>query len=428
MTLKHNLLTELYGDIAEAGLFAPVLLIQIACALAALGLAYVAVRAWRQRISKPDASHLGGVSLAWVAFPLFAYLLCGLASAILAGWMSRTLKVLDLAELLLLAMFSIRILVYLMRHVFTGAWLARWERIIAAVLWLVYALQVVGVLPELAKALDAVSFHVGKVHISLLGIVQALASVGLTLLAALWLGRVIERRLLATDLIDLNVRVVLNKVIRAGLLVLAVMIALPLVGIDLTVLSVFGGALGVGLGFGLQKIASNYVSGFIILLDRSVKLGDLVMIEGRQGTIAELTSRYIVLKMLDGTDVLIPNETLVTSTVVNLSYKDRKVVLGVPIQVAYDTNLDQAMALMLAATEGEARLANDPAPGVFVRGFADSGINLELTVWVLDPENGTGALRSDLNRKIWQAFQAHRIGIPFPQREVRIVSTVNPLV
>lgn len=428
MTLKHNLLTELYGDIVEAGLFSPVLLIQIACALLALLLAYGAARAVRQRIYKADAMPPEGAHWAWVAFPLFAYLLCVLGSAVLGFWISRTLKVLDLAELLLLAMFSIRLLVYLMRHVFTGAWLARWERIIAAVLWLVYALQVVGILPELAKALEAISFHVGKAHISLLSIVQAVASVGITLLAALWLGRVIEKRLLATSLIDMNVRVVLNKVIRAGLLMLAVMIALPLVGIDLTVLSVFGGALGVGLGFGLQKIASNYVSGFIILLDRSVKLGDLVMIEGRQGTISELTARYIVLKILDGTDVLIPNETLVTSTVVNLSYKDRKVVLGVPIQVAYETDLDQAMALMLAATEGESRLASDPAPGVFVRGFADSGINLELTVWVLDPENGTGGLRSDLNRKIWKAFQAHQIGIPFPQREVRIIAPTNPVL
>jgi len=179
--------------------------------------------------------------------------------------------------------------------------------------------------------------------------------------------------------------------------------------------------LGVGLGFGLQKIASNYVSGFIILLDRSVKLGDLIHVDGRQGTVSELTSRYIVLKLLDGTDVLIPNEALVTSTVVNLSYKDRKIAVGVPVQVAYGTDLELALQLLVAVTKGESRIAVDPAPGALIRGFGDSGINLELMVWVLDPENGTGGLRSDLNLKIWKAFQAHGIEIPFPQREIRMI-------
>jgi len=418
MAIKQSPLVEFYQDLLESGLFTSWQMAQVAVVVGALALAYLAQRMLRRRFQLVST---GGMDWPWVLFPLLAWLLVQVGGPLLQLLIPHSQKLLGVAELLLLAMFSIRVLVYLLRHVFTGAWLPRWERIIAAGIWIIYALHAVGVLPEIARTLDAISFHVGKTHFSLLTIIQGVFSVGMTLLTALWLGRVIERRLLAASVIDLNVRVVINKVVRAGLIVLAVMIALPLVGIDLTVLSVFGGALGVGLGFGLQKIASNYVSGFIILLDRSVKLGDLIHVDGRQGTVSELTSRYIVLKLLDGTDVLIPNEALVTSTVVNLSYKDRKIAVGVPVQVAYGTDLELALQLLVAVTKGESRIAVDPAPGALIRGFGDSGINLELMVWVLDPENGTGGLRSDLNLKIWKAFQAHGIEIPFPQREIRMI-------
>jgi len=418
MAIQQSPLLEFYQDLLETGLFAPWQMAQVAVVAGALVLAYLAQRLLRRRFRLISA---GGADWPWVLFPLQAWLIVQVAGPLLRMVMSHSQKLLGVAEFLLLAMFSIRLLVYLLRHVFSGAWLARWERIIAAAIWIAYALHAVGVLPEMAQALDGIRFHVGNSHFSVLTLVQAVFSVGMTLLAALWLGRVIERRLLAASLIDLNVRVVINKVVRAGLIVLAVMIALPLVGIDLTVLSVFGGALGVGLGFGLQKIASNYVSGFIILLDHSVKLGDLIQVDGRQGTVSELTSRYIVLKMLDGTDVLIPNEALVTSTVVNLSYKDRKIVVGVPVQVAYGTDLEHVMQLLVDAARGQSRVAADPAPCALIRGFGDSGINLELMVWVLDPENGTGGLRSELNLQIWKAFQAHGIEIPYPQREMRVI-------
>lgn len=418
MAIKQSPLLEFYQDLLETGLFTSWQMAQIAVVAGALGLAYLVQQLLRRRFQVFSA---GGADWPWVLFPLIAWLMVQAGGPVLQKVMTHSHKLLGVAELLLLAMFSIRLLVYLLRHVFTGAWLPRWERIIAAGIWLIYAFHALGILPEIAVALDSVRFHAGKAHFSLLTAIQAVFSVGMTLLAALWLGRVLERRLLAASVIDLNVRVVINKVMRAGLIVLAVMIALPLVGIDLTVLSVFGGALGVGLGFGLQKIASNYVSGFIILLDHSIKLGDLILVEGRQGTVSELTSRYIVLKLLDGTDVLIPNEALVTSTVVNLSYKDRKIVLGLPVQVAYGTDLELVQRLLVEAAAGEARIALEPPPSALIRGFGDNGINLELMVWILDPENGTGGLRSELNLKIWKAFQAHHIEIPFPQREMRVI-------
>jgi small-conductance mechanosensitive channel len=205
-----------------------------------------------------------------------------------------------------------------------------------------------------------------------------------------------------------------------------VLIALPLVGIDLTVLSVFGGALGVGIGFGLQKIAANYISGFIILLDRSISPGALITIDNRYGEVTRLTARYIVLRSLDGTEAIIPNETVVNGTVVNHSYSDNAVRVELPIQISYQSNLELALELMQKAAWHHPRVVKKPEPIALVVAFADSGINLELYAWIADPENGRGNLRSELYLQLWSAFKAHGIEIPFPQREVRLVGGSVP--
>ena len=206
----------------------------------------------------------------------------------------------------------------------------------------------------------------------------------------------------------------------ALLAVLALLIALPAVGIDLTVLSVFGGALGVGLGFGLQKIASNYVSGFIILMDRSVSLGDVVAVDRHSGEIVKMAARYVVVRGLDGTETLIPNETLVTSPVVNFSYSDRRVRVAVQAQISYGSDLDAATRIMDEAAMRHPRVLHDPAPATVVTRLADSGIDLELGAWISDPQSGQGGLRSDLLRDILRDFRAGGIEIPYPQREVRV--------
>jgi small-conductance mechanosensitive channel len=269
--------------------------------------------------------------------------------------------------------------------------------------------------------LDGFAFHVGKQRISVLNVLQGLLSVAITVVIALWLGRTIEARLLATRSLDLNLRIVLSKLVKTLLVIVAVLVALPAVGIDVTVLSVFGGALGVGLGLGLQKIAANYVSGFVILLDRSISPGALVTIDGRYGEVTKLTGRYVVVKGGDGTEAIIPNETVITSVVINHSYSDRRVRVDVPIQVSYASDVDRALELMLEAASGHARVLRDPAPAALLKSFGDSGVNLELYVWVGDPEAGTGNLRSDLYRTVWKGFNANGIAIPFPQREVRIL-------
>jgi small-conductance mechanosensitive channel len=234
------------------------------------------------------------------------------------------------------------------------------------------------------------------------------------------LGTLIENRLDRAEGLDVNLRVVFARLARALLIVTAVLISLPLVGIDLTMLSVFSGALGVGLGLGLQKIASNYVSGFIILLDRSIRIGNLISVGTDRGTVTRITTRFTVLRGLTGVEALVPNELLVSSVVQNESFSDHKVRIAMPIQISYDSDIERAMAILEAAAAAQERVISEPPPRTFLLAFADSGINLELGFWIADPEEGTGALRTDINLQIWREFQSAGISIPFPQREVRV--------
>jgi small-conductance mechanosensitive channel len=230
---------------------------------------------------------------------------------------------------------------------------------------------------------------------------------------------------------NLSLRMALSKAARTVLLILAVLVALPAVGIDLTVLSVFGGALGVGIGFGLQKVASNYISGFIILLDRSVRIGDLVTVDNKYGEVSQINTRYTLLRSMDGTESIVPNEMLISQTVVNHSLSKPSVRVALPVQVSYDTDLEQAEALLLEAAHDQKRVIfDDPEnlPRVYLKEFADNGVLLELAVWIRDPTEGQNNLRSDINWAIWRRFKAAGIEIPFPQRVVHMVlpSSLTP--
>nr|WP_314901778.1 mechanosensitive ion channel domain-containing protein [uncultured Deefgea sp.] len=420
---QHNLLATLIQDISEFGVFHPQFLIQAAVLLICWGGAYWFSRSLlRQFQGQTSKWKVGEDGIRRILFPALALILVSAANLILHFIEGRTNSLLQVANLLMLAMVNIRILVYVLRLAFDGsAWVKQSEKYIAASVWCAYVLHVVGILPEVLNILDSLSFNVGAIHISVLTVIQGLLSVCFTLVIAMWAGRLLEQRLMSASMMDMNVRVVLVKVMRSLLVVLAVLASLAMVGIDLTVLSVFGGALGVGLGFGLQKIASNYVSGFIILLDRSVKLGDVIAVDNRQGVISKLTSRYVVLKAPDGTESLVPNETLITSTVVNNSYYERAIWIGLPVQIAYNSDLEMVMELLPTVTEGNDRILRDPAPGVMILAFADNGINLTLGFWLKDPENGQGGLRSDLYLKVWQLFKQHGIEIPYPRRDISIL-------
>lgn len=412
-----NLLAEFLSNLEQTAI-----LWQLAVLAFSLALAWGFSRLLRSRFPKSEGAlkvGLGGVSR--VAFPLTALLLVAAGKAALKNW--HSVHLLNIAVSLLIALALVRLAVYILRRVFApSGWLHSSERFIAMTVWAGLALHLTGFLPEILDALDEFSIHAGKQKISLLMILNGVLSVIVTLLVTMWLGRTLESRIMGTEKLNMNLRVVLSKLIRAALIVFGVLIALPIAGIDITVLSVFGGALGVGIGFGLQKIASNYVSGFIILLDRSIHPGDVLTVDNRFGTVSQLTARYMVLRSGDGTEAIIPNDTLITSTVVNHSYSDRQMRLAIPVQVGYQSDLEQAMNIMRQAAENHPRVLKEPAPKAFLKAFGDNGIDLELGVWIADPEEGQLNLRSELNLEIWRKFRAAGIEIPFPQRDIRIVN------
>ena len=417
-----SLLVGLWHDLQQ-----PLALWQIGALLLCLVLGWSADRLVRGRAvgeaaagRRGQAIRLGQRGLRRLVFPLASLLLVLVARQILGQW--HQVNLLSVAVPLLASLAVIRVVFFVLRHSFEDAgWLATFERSFALLAWGIVALHITGLLPPLIEMLEGVGFSVGKQKLNLWLLIQGIAAVLCTLLAALWVGGLIEARLMAAAGLDSNLRVVLARVAKALLIVIAVLIGLPLVGIDLTMLSVFGGALGVGLGFGLQKIAANYVSGFIILLDRSIRIGDLIAVDGNKGQVTKITTRYTVLKGLTGVEAIVPNEVLVSSVVQNESYTDPRVRISLPVQVGYAADIERAMALLVAAAAAQPRVLSDPAPSALVVAFADSGIDLELGFWIADPANGVGPVRSAINLAIWKAFKAEGIEIPFPQREVRIL-------
>ncbi len=399
----------------------PDILWQASVLLLCLVLAWFANRMVRERA--PVAGRvwqIGQGGLRRITFPLAALLLVLVARPLVEHWIHAQL--LTLAIPLLGSLAIIRTVFYVLRHTFSqSGWLGPFERSFSLLVWGVVALHILGVLPDVVAFLESIGFSVGKQKLNLWLLLQGAATVLTTVLVALWVGGLIESRLMASTGLDANLRVVSARLARALLLVLAVLIGLPLVGIDLTTLSVFGGALGVGIGFGLQKIASSYVSGFIILLDRSIRLGNVIAVGNDRGQVTQITTRYTVLRNTTGVEVIVPNEVLIGSVVLNESLTDPRIRVALSVQVGYDSDIELAMRIMRDAAMAQPRVLADPPVNVFLTSFADSGINLELGIWIGDSQEGTLQLRSDINQTILREFRVAGIEIPYPQRELRIV-------
>ena len=398
--------------------------VELGTVLACIGLAWLFDRALASRASAAEKHRHGRLHAGFVriVFPLTALLLLVVARFAFRHLAWHPVFV-DVAIPLLLALAAIRMAVYAMRKLFASqAWLKTGERAIAFSIWGVAILYFTGALPELASELDAIRLPIGRSEISLLSLGSGIFAVILTLIVTLWLSGLIEQRLLKATSFDTNTKAVLGKFVRAVLLVVGVLVALQAIGFDLTLLTVFGGALGVGIGLGLQKLAANYIAGFTILLDRSVRLGDLITVDGRHGVVSRVTARYVVVKTLDGVEAIVPNETLITTTVLNHSYTAPEIRVGINFQVAFESDVELAIKLMEESAGVEPRVMGAPnAPMGFLVNFGDSGINLELGFWLRDPQNGQLALKSSLNRRIYKAFQANGISIPFPRRDVRLI-------
>ena len=414
-----------FGNI-EVALATPTGWADLGLVAVCLGAAYLADRHIAGTDAADDTRRMHG-GIVRVAFPLMALVLVLAAGFVFRRYAGPPLFLAIVAPMLI-ALATIRMIVYGIRRLFRNeGWVPASERAIAFGIWGLVVLYFLGLMPEIASTLDNVNLPIGKSEVSVLSILTALAVVIFTLIVTLWLSGLIEQRLGRATHLDVNMRVVLAKFVRAVLLAVGGLIALRAVGFDLTLLSVFGGALGVGIGLGLQKLASNYIAGFTILLDRSIRLGDMITVDGRFGSVSKVTSRYVVVRSLDGIEAIVPNETLVTTTVLNHSYPTRDVRMAVQLQIASDSDVEKALALMEEIARGTPRVLGPPnAPGAFLASIGDNGLNLELGMWIADPQNGQLPLRSVVNRAILKAFADNGIRLSTPQRDIRVVSLPPP--
>lgn len=357
---------------------------------------------------QPGALKIGAGSVHRIAFPLAALIAVWAARFALTKW--QPVPILNVAVPLIATFAALRLAIYLLRHALPpSAALKASERLIFYAVWGSVALYLTGVLPEVKAALEDVSFTANKQKITLFMILQALFWAIVTIFAALSLSRIIEQRVMAASGLDLSMRVFASKMIRALAVVVGVLIALPIVGIDITVLSVFGGALGVGLGLGMQKIASNYVSGFAILLDRSIRPGDLVTIADRHGIVTDIKTRYTVVKSLDGTEAIIPNDTVATTTVLNHSNSGRAVSVKLPFSLAHGSNVAAALTLATGCGKRQTRVLVDPAPATIITKLTETAIEAELVVWIADADQGSGALKSAIFEELICVFDENKI-------------------
>ena len=410
---------ELLDDLPKATMYWQLLVIGVSIAVAWLmsGLlrAYVMSHA-------PGGWKVGIGGFNRVLFPLSSLAFIYIGKYVLIQWQHVSLLILSVN--LLWAMAAIRLCVYGMRYIFSeGGWVRTMEHLISRAIWLVLALHLTGFWLPILNFFEEITFSVGKTHLNLLIVIQAILTILFTLFVSLSLSRMLENKMMRAENVDVNVRVVLSKLVRIVLSIIAILIAMSGVGIDITLLSVFGGALGVGLGFGLQKVASNYLSGFIILLDDSLHIGDVVTVDTHYGVVSELRFRYMVLRKLDGTEVIIPHETLMTTSVINHSHTERKARIVMPVQVSFDGDLELAMRLLKGVANQHPRVLEEPAVDVQIKGFGENGIDLNLTFWIPDPEEGSAILQSEIYLEVWREFKKHGIVMPYPQREVRMLST-----
>ncbi|MFN6407102.1 MAG: mechanosensitive ion channel family protein [Limnohabitans sp.] len=297
------------------------------------------------------------------------------------------------------------------------------ERTISWLAWGTVVLWVTGVLPLLLHELDQIRWKVGGSMLSVRTLIEGALTAGAVLIVALWVSAAIESRLLKSATGgDLSLRKVISNTVRALLMFVGLLLALSSVGIDLTALSVLGGAVGVGIGFGLQKLASNYVSGFVILAERSLRIGDMVLVDGFEGRIVDIKARYTVIRALNGRESIVPNEFLIINRVENFTLLDTKMAQTTLVSVAYESDVALVQRLLIEACTSQERVLKDPAPNAFLSKFGADGLEFTVSYWIGDPENGQLALRSTINMLILAALREHKIEIPHSQRVMQMLS------
>jgi len=429
-----NSLRGFFEQLARPQVLAELVTIFVAIVLAAIG--GHLLRAWYRRSVRRNAQGLTARLLecgALLAPVLICVVLLLLTRGLFAAEAVET-RQLDLALQLALALLLVRLGVYLLRLLLgPRSWVHKWEGRIVLLLWLTIAFQQVGWFSAIEATLDATDLVPGKTTFTLWSLIKGLVVIIGFIVVSSVVARAIERRVMTLDSVALSTRIGISKFTYSFLVGLGVLLGINAAGVDLTTLTVLTGAIGVGLGFGLQSITANFVSGFVLLMDRSIKPGDVISFTGQTGTstenfgwVQELRGRYVVVRDRDGVETLVPNHHLIINPVINWSYSDRRVRLKLPVRISYRDDPEEALQILLTATAGNPRVLQDPGPVSRLMLFSDHGMDLELRFWIADPQNGVNNVRSEVNRAIWKLFKQHGVTIPMAQRELYIRGRDEP--
>ena len=425
----------LFDGLASASSIAQLMLL-IAVALLGVTLGHY-IKAWHHRhaenIPQPiwQARLLEGVVL--LSPHVIALLALLLAHTVMAALDMRT-GIVDTGIYLAAALVIVRLSVYLLGLLLgPTSWLRGWESQLTLLVWLIVSFELLGWFDRVESTLDAIDLLPGKSTFSLWSLLKGIVVVTGFLLVTSVVARAIERRVMTLDSVAMSTRIGISKFAHFLLVGLGILLGINAAGVDLTLLTALTGAIGLGLGFGLQTIFSNFVSGIVLLLDKSIKPGDVISFTGHTGTstenfgwVQELRGRYVVVRDRDGVETLVPNQNLITNSVINWSYSDQRVRLRLPVMIGYQDDPELALQLLVDAASNHPRILKDPAPVSRLLAFDDYGMKLEARFWIRDPMNGVNNVRSDINRVIVKLFRQHGITIPVAQREIRIVGGETP--
>jgi small-conductance mechanosensitive channel len=432
-----DLLSDLLDDVRKPGLLWQALAIALSVIVASVISRVVRHYFLSGSVQATGIRRIGVDSFGRVLGPLLVVGLLALSKLVLVNFHYHV-NLLKVAFPIFTSLAAIRIVFYVLRRVFgrrgqLGAAFKTFERIFVFVAWLAVVLYFVGVWDDILQYLDSHNLPIGKKGVSLADALQAVATVVVLLTLALWAGTAIDERLMGLQGMHSSMRVVLARMSRAILILVAVLFSLQTVGLDLTVLSVFGGALGVGVGLGMQRIASNYVSGFVILLERSLTIGDMITVDKYSGRVTRINSRYTVLQGGDGVETVLPNEMLISSAVQNQSLSSPSVRGATRVTVAHGSDLVVVMELLKAQAVGIERVLETPEPAVAIARFVPDGYELELGFWVADAQNGTGGVVNEINRRIYTLIASGQVKLGYPNvdstfLDAHIASVVSRIV
>ena len=426
-----QLISDYFGNQQISDLLRQVMVIA-ASILLAWGLSRWILSYWLRVLrSTPEterpALQTGMMNFVLVFTPIMLMVILMIAKVVM-GKLDYSISLWQIVMPLVISQIVIRLVAYVSRRLFShdasmmsGDFATQFNKFFAAVIWVCVVLYITGVWHGVMTFLEGAEISLGRYKFTVLTMLQATVSVLITLVMALWISAMVEDRLMKVGTMHSSLRTAVARMVRASLILIAFLVSLSMVGIDLTVLSVFGGALGVGLGLGMQKIASSYVSGFVILLERSLSIGDMVNVDKYFGKVTQINTRYTVLEGLDGIESVLPNEIFISSAVQNYSLTHRIIRLSTNFTILYHDNVESILSELEKAALSVQRVSRQNMPQAYLIKLGQDGLDIEIGFWITDPENGRLNVLSDVNRAIWRTLQAHGVLIAHPKREVRLM-------